>query len=33
MNRIPVLDVEESQSLAKNLGLVICLYSETLLGI
>ena len=33
MNRIPVLDVEESESLAKNLSLVICLNSETLLGI
>ena len=30
MNRIPILDMEESQSLAENLGLVICLNSETL---
>ena len=33
MNRIPILDMEESQSLAENLGLVICLNSETLLRI
>ncbi len=33
MNRIPILDMEESQSLAKNLSLVICLNSETLLRI
>jgi len=33
MNGVPILDMKKGQSLAKNLGLVICLNSETLLGI
>jgi hypothetical protein len=33
MDRIPVLDVEESASLTENLSFVIGLDSETLLGI
>ena len=33
MDRIPVLDVEEREALAENLSFVICLNSETLLGI
>jgi hypothetical protein len=33
MNRIPVLDVKESESLTKDLGLMVGLDSETLLGI
>jgi len=33
MNRIPVLDVEEIESLSENLGLVVGLNSQTLLRI